>query len=133
MSSYGCIFKLVECVVSVELTECVSINALDNPYQSAYGHCHSDETAMLSIKMIFICHCLKGCLPPSCFSICQLPYIQLTTIVLLLILQITTSLKIDSSLSDLFKLTFGIPHELVPGAVLLNLHTTHLTSVISKK
>ena len=65
VSGLRVISKLVERVVAKQLVDNIHRHGLDNSYQSAYKSGHSTETALLSIKMIFICHYLGVKLLPG--------------------------------------------------------------------
>ena len=77
VSGLSFISKLVERVVAKQLVDYIHRHGLDNSYQSAYKSGHSTETALLSIKMIFICHYLGVKLLPWYFLISWLPLILL--------------------------------------------------------
>ena len=77
VSGLSFISKRVECVVAKKLVDHIHRHGLDNTYQSAYKSGHSTETALLSIKMIFICHYLRVKLLPWYFWIFRPPLILL--------------------------------------------------------
>ena len=77
VSGLSFISKLVEHVAAKQLVDHIHRHGLDNSYQSAYQSGHSMETALLSIKMIFICHYLGVKLLPWYFWISLLSLIRL--------------------------------------------------------
>ena len=123
---------------------------LGNTFQSAYKVGRSTETALLCIKMRFTYLCPRACLQHWCYLTCprlsilsimthSYPVCQLgfgfagSTLKWCRSYQDRfQSVKIGSSLSNLFKLKFGVPQGSVLGPLLFSIYTTLFGQVIRK-
>ena len=132
-------------MVAKQLLENIHVHNLHNPYQSACKTDHSTETALLSIKnedqlslsrgeptaLILLnllaafdtndhstlLHCLQ-----TSFGIDGSVLKWFTSY----LIECYQSIKIDSTLSDLCKLLFGVPQGSISGPLLFSLYTTPL-------
>ena len=117
--------KLVERIVASQIRSHIDSHDLGNTFQSAYKLGHSTETALLCIKMRSTYLCPRACLLFG-FAGSALKWFKSY------LQDCFQSVKIGSSLSNLFKLKFGVPQGSVLGPLLFSLYTTPLGQVIRK-
>ena len=151
VSGLSFISKLVERVVAKQLLEHIHVHNLDNPYQSAYKAGHSTETALLYIKNEVHLSLSRGettalvlldlsaafnTIDHSTLLSCLQNWFGVGGCVLKWFTSYLTdryqSIKIGSTLYDVYKLLFGVPQGSVLGPLLFSLYTTPLNSIISR-
>ena len=147
VSGLSFVSKLVERVVAKQLLEHIHVHNLDNPYQSAYKAGHSTETALLYIKNEVHLSLSRGETTALVLLDLSATFDTIDHSTLLSwfgvggsVLNWFTSyltdryqsIKIGSTLSDVFKLLIGVPQGSVLGPLLFSLYTTPLSLIISK-
>ena len=151
MSGLSFLSKLVERIVAAQIRSHMDSHDLGNTFQSAYKVGHSTETALLCIKNEIHLSLSKGM--PTALVLLDLSAafdtIDHDTLLSCLSSRFGfagsalkrfrsylqdrfQSVKIGSSLSNLFKLKFGVPQGCVLGPLLFSLYTTPLSQVIRK-
>ena len=151
MSCLSFLSKLVERIVAAQIRSHMDSHDLGNTFQSAYKLGHSTETALLCIKNEIHLSLSKDI--PTALVLLDLS-VAFDTIDHDTLLSCLSSrfgfagsalkwfrsylqdrfqsVKIGSSLSNLFKLKFGVPQGSVLGPLLFSLYTTPLGQVIRK-
>ena len=151
VSGLSFISKLVECVVAKQLVDHIHRQALDNSYQSAYKSGHSTKTALLSIKNYIHLSLSRGeatalvlldlsaaldTIDHSTLRSCLLDWFGVGGSAIkwfsCYLTEHFQSVKIGSTLSDLQKLLFGVPHGSVLGPLLFSLYTSPLSTLFGK-
>ena len=151
VSGLSFISKLVERVVAKQLLEHIHVHNLDNLYQSAYKAGHSTETAIHYIKNevhLSLSRCKTTALvlldlsavfdtiDHSTLLSCLQNWFGVGGCVLIWFTSYLTdlyqSIKIESTLSDVCKLLFGVPQGSFLGPLLFSLYTTPLSLIISR-
>ena len=151
VSGLSFLSKLVERIVAAQIRSHMDSHDLGNTFQSAYKLGHSTETALLCIKNEIHLALSKGM--PTALMLLDLSAafdtIDHDTLLSCLSARFGfagsalkwfrsylqdhfQSVKIGSSLSNLFKLKFGVPQGSVLGPLLFSLYTTPLGQVIRK-
>ena len=151
VSGLSFLSKLVERIVAAQIRSHMDSHDLGNTFQSAYKVGHSTETALLCIKNEIHLSLSKGM--PTALVLLDLSAafdtIDHDTLLSCLSSRFGfagsalkwfrsylqdrfQSVKIGSSLSNLFKLKFGVPQGSVLGPLLFSLYTTPLSQVIRK-
>ena len=151
VSGLSFLSKLVERIVAAQIRSHMDSRDLGNTFQSAYKVGHSTETALLCIKNEIHLSLSKGM--PTALVLLDLSAafdtIDHDTLLSCLSSRFGfagsalkwfrsylqdrfQSVKIGSSLSNLFKLKFGVPQGSVLGPLLFSLYTTPLSQVIRK-
>ena len=151
VSGLSFLSKLVERIVAAQIRSHMDSHDLGNTFQSAYKVGHSTETALLCIKNEIHLSLSKGM--PTALVLLDLSAafdtIDHDTLLSCLSSRFGfagsalkwfrsylqdrfQSVKIGSSLSNLFKLKFGVPQGSVLGPLLFSLYTTPLGQVIRK-
>ena len=151
VSGLSFLSKLVERIVAAQIRSCVDSHDLGNTFQSAYKLGHSTETALLCIQNEIHLSLSKGM--PTALVLLDLAAafdtIDHDTLLSCLSSRFGfagsalkwfrsylqdrfQSVKIGSSLSNLFKFKFGVPQCSVLGPLLFSLFTTPLGQVIRK-
>ena len=151
VSGLSFLSKLVERIVAAQIRSHMDSHDLGNTFQSAYKLGHSTETALLCIKNEMHLSLSKGM--PTALVLLDLfaafDTIDHDTLLSCLMSRFGfaglalkwfisylqdrfQSVKIGSSLSNLFKLKFGVPQGSVLGPLLFSLYTTPLGQVIRK-
>ena len=151
VSSLSFLSKLVERIMAAQIRSHMDSPDLGNTFQSAYKLGHSTETALLCIKNEIHLSLSKGM--PTALVLLDLSAafdtIDHDTLLSCLSSRFGfagsalkwfrsylqdrfQSVKIGSSLSNLFKLKFGVPQGSVLGPLLFSLYTTPLGQVIRK-
>ena len=151
VSGLSFLSKLVERIVAAQIRSHMDSHDLGNTFQSAYKVGHSTETALLCIKNEIHLSLSKGM--PTTLVLLDLSAafdtIDHDTLLSCLSSRFGfagsalkwfrsylqdrfQSVKIGSSLSNLFKLKFGVPQGSVLGPLLFSLYTTPLSQVIRK-
>ena len=151
VSGLSFLSKLVERIVAAQIRSHMDSHDLGNTFQSAYKLGHSTETTLLCIKNEIHLSLSKGM--PTALVLLDLSAafdtIDHDTLLSCLssrfgfagsalkwfrsyLQDCFQSVKIGSSLSNLFKLKFGVPQGFVLGPFLFSLYTTPLGQVIRK-
>ena len=151
VSGLSFLSKLVQRIVAAQIRSHMDSHDLGNTFQSAYKVGHSTETVLLCIKNGIHLALLKGM--PTALVLLDLSAafgtIDHDTLLSCLsarfgfagsdlkwfrsyLQDCFQSVKIGSSLSNLFKLKFGVPQGSVLGPLLFSLYTTPLGQVIRK-
>ena len=151
VSGLSFLSKLVEQIVAAQIRSHMDSHDLGNTFQSAYKVGHSTETALLCIKNEIHLSLSKGM--PTALVLLDLSAafdtIDHDTLLSCLSSRFGfdgsalkwfrsylqdrfQSVKIGSSLSNLFKLKFEVPQGSVLGPLLFSLYTTPLSQVIRK-
>ena len=151
VSGLSFLSKLVERIVAAQIRSHMDSHDLGNTFQSAYKVGHSTETALLCIKNEIHLSLSKGM--PTALVLLDLSAafdtIDHDTLLSCLLSRFGfagsalkwfrsylqdrfQSVKIGSSLSNLFKLKFGVPQGSVLGPLLFSLYSTPLGQVIRK-
>ena len=148
MSGLSFLSKLVERIVAAQIRSHMDSHDLGNTFQSAYKVGHSTETALLCIKNEIHLSLSKGMITALVLLYLSAAFDTINHDTLLSCLSarfgfagsalkwfrsyLLQSVKIGSSLLNLFKLKFGGPQGSVLGPLLFSLYTTPLGQVIRK-
>ena len=150
VSNLNYLSKLLEKTVSAQIKDHIQKSSLENPYQSAYRAFHSTETALLTVQDNIYKAMGKG--EVTALTLLDLSAAFDTIDHDLLLNRLTEwfgigenvlswlssylrdrfqSITIKGTISNPFKLFFGVPQGSVLGPLLFIMYTTPLSSVIS--
>ena len=151
VSNLSYISKVIEKAVARQINGHIARKGISNENQSAYRVFQSTETALLKIQNDIATSMDKGSavglvlldisaafdtIDHSILFNCLQHWYGIDGVVLKCVQSYLNSrkqrIKIDGLLSDAFQLPYGVPQGSVLGTLLFTLHTTPLSSVISK-